>query len=126
MTYKTALFVGMFQVLSIVPETSRSGATILGAIILGCSRETAAEFSFFLAIPIMFGVSLLKIVKSGLAMSGGELAVLVTGMAVAYAVSMLAIKFLVGYVRKHDFTSFGYYRIVLGLLVIVYFSFIAA
>lgn len=126
MTYKTALLIGAFQVLSIVPGTSRSGATILGAIILGCSRDTAAEFSFFLAIPVMFGVSLLKIVKSGLAMSGGELAVLVTGMAVAYAVSMLAIKFLVGYVRKHDFTSFGYYRIVLGLLVIVYFSFIAA
>ncbi len=125
MTYKTALFIGMFQVLSIVPGTSRSGATILGAIILGCSRETAAEFSFFLAIPIMFGVSLLKIVKSGLAMSGGEVAVLLTGMAVAYAVSMAAIKFLVGYVRKHDFTGFGWYRIVLGLLVIVYFSFIA-
>ncbi len=125
MTYKTALFIGMFQVLSIVPGTSRSGATILGAIILGCSRETAAEFSFFLAIPIMFGVSLLKIVKSGLAMSGGEVAVLLTGMAIAYVVSMAAIKFLVGYVRKHDFTGFGWYRIVLGLLVIVYFSFIA-
>lgn len=126
MTYRTALFIGMFQVLSIVPGTSRSGATILGAIILGCSRETAAEFSFFLAIPIMFGVSLLKIVKMGLAMSGGEVAVLLTGMAVAYVVSMAAIKFLVGYVRKHDFTGFGWYRIVLGLLVIVYFSFIAA
>ncbi len=126
MTYKTALLIGMFQVLSIVPGTSRSGATILGAIILGCSRETAAEFSFFLAIPIMFGVSLLKIVKSGLAMSGAEVAVLLTGMVVAYLVSMAAIKFLVGYVRKHDFTGFGWYRIVLGLLVIVYFSFIAA
>lgn len=125
MTYTTAFLIGMFQVLSIVPGTSRSGATILGAIILGCSRETAAEFSFFLAIPIMFGVSLLKIVKSGLAMTGGEVAVLLTGMAVAYAVSMAAIKFLVGYVRKHDFTGFGYYRIALGLLVIIYFAFIA-
>ena len=126
MTYRTAFWIGMFQVLSIIPGTSRSGATILGAIILGCSRETAAEFSFFLAIPVMFGVSLLKIVKSGLAMTGGEIAVLLTGMAVAYAVSMAAIKFLVGYVRKHDFTGFGYYRIALGLLVIIYFSFIAA
>lgn len=125
MTYKTAFLIGMFQVLSIIPGTSRSGATILGAIILGCSRETAAEFSFFLAIPIMFGVSLLKIVKSGFGMTGNELAVLLTGMVVAYAVSMAAIKFLMNYVRKHDFTSFGYYRIILGLLVIVYFSFIA-
>lgn len=125
MTYKTALLIGAFQVLSIIPGTSRSGATILGAIILGCSRETAAEFSFFLAIPVMFGVSLLKIVKSGLAMTGNEIAVLLTGMIVAYSVSMLAIKFLMNYVRKHDFTSFGYYRIILGLLVIVYFSFIA-
>lgn len=125
MTYKTALLIGAFQVLSIVPGTSRSGATILGAIILGCSREMAAEFSFFLAIPVMFGVSLLKIVKSGLSMTGSEIVILLTGMAVAYAVSMAAIKFLVGYVRKHDFTSFGYYRIALGLLVIVYFSFVA-
>lgn len=125
MTYKTALFIGMFQVLSIIPGTSRSGATILGAIILGCSRETAAEFSFFLAIPVMFGVSLLKIVKSGLGMTSGELAILLTGMVVAYAVSMLAIKMLMNYVRKHDFTPFGYYRIILGLVVIIYFSFIA-
>lgn len=126
MTYKTALLIGAFQVLSIIPGTSRSGATILGAIILGCSRETAAEFSFFLAIPIMFGVSLLKIVKSGLGMTGNELVILLTGMLTAYIVSMIAIKFLMNYVRKHDFTSFGYYRIVLGLLVIIYFSFIAA
>lgn len=125
MTYKTALLIGAFQVLSIIPGTSRSGATILGAIILGCSRETAAEFSFFLAIPVMFGVSLLKIVTSGMAMTGSEIVILLTGMVVAYAVSMAAIKFLMNYVRKHDFTSFGYYRIILGLLVIVYFSFIA-
>lgn len=122
MTYKMALLIGFFQVLSIIPGTSRSGATILGAMLIGCSRTVAAEFSFFLAIPVMFGVSLLKIVKSGLTMSGGELAVLLTGMAVAYVVSMLAIKFLMNYVRKHDFKAFGYYRIILGILVIAYFS----
>lgn len=121
MTYKTALMIGMFQVLSIIPGTSRSGATILGAIILGCSRETAAEFSFFLAIPVMFGVSLLKIVKYGLAMPSQDIIVLITGMAVAYIVSMLAIKFLMNYVRKHDFKAFGWYRIVLGALVLAYF-----
>ena len=121
MTYKTALMIGMFQVLSIIPGTSRSGATILGAIILGCSREIAAEFSFFLAIPVMFGVSLLKIVKYGLAMPAQDIIVLITGMAVAYIVSMLAIKFLMNYVRKHDFKAFGWYRIVLGALVLAYF-----
>ena len=123
MSYKTALLIGLFQVLSIIPGTSRSGATILGAMLIGCSRSVAAEFSFFLAIPVMFGVSLLKIVKSGLEMSGSELAVLLTGMIVAYAVSLMAIKFLMDYVRKHDFKVFGYYRIVLGILVIAYFSF---
>jgi undecaprenyl-diphosphatase len=122
MSYKTALLIGLFQVLSIIPGTSRSGATILGAMLIGCSRPVAAEFSFFLAIPVMFGVSLLKIVKNGLAMTGGELAVLLTGMAVAYAVSMAAIKFLMNYVRKHDFKIFGYYRIILGILVIAYFT----
>lgn len=121
MTYKTALLIGMFQVLSIIPGTSRSGATILGAIILGCSRGVAAEFSFFLAIPVMFGVSLLKIVKYGLAMPGQDIIVLITGMTVAYIVSMLAIKFLMNYVRKHDFKAFGWYRIVLGALVLAYF-----
>lgn len=121
MTYKTAFFIGLFQVLSIIPGTSRSGATILGAMLIGCSREASAEFSFFLAIPVMFGVSLLKVAKNGLMMSGGEWAVLLTGMAAAYLVSMLAIKFLMNYVRKHDFTVFGYYRIVLGALVIAYF-----
>lgn len=121
MTYKTALYIGLFQVLSIIPGTSRSGATILGAMIVGCSRDVAAEFSFFLAIPVMFGVSLLKILKYGLAMSGADAAVLLTGMAVAYIVSMLAIKFLMNYVRKHDFKSFGYYRIILGAAVILYF-----
>ena len=122
MSYKTAFLIGMFQVLSIIPGTSRSGSTIIGAILIGCSRTVAAEFSFFLAIPVMFGVSLLKIVKNGLAMTGNEIAILLTGMVVAYVVSMLAIKFLMNYVRKHDFKGFGYYRIVLGLLVIVFFT----
>ena len=108
--------------LSLIPGTSRSGSTILGAMILGCSRGVAAEFSFFLAVPVMFGVSLLKIMKYGLLMSGQDLAVLIIGMAVAYAVSMMAIKFLINYVRKHDFKSFGVYRIVLGVLVILYFT----
>lgn len=124
MSYKTAFLIGLFQVLSIIPGTSRSGATILGAILIGCSREVAAEFSFFLAIPVMFGVSLLKIVKYGLAMPMQDVVVLLVGMAVAYLVSMLAIKFLMNYVRKHDFTVFGYYRIIIGVLVILYFSFI--
>ena len=122
MTYKTALMIGLFQVLSIIPGTSRSGATILGAILIGCSRETAAEFSFFLAIPVMFGVSILKIAKNGLMMTGGEWVILLTGMAVAYVVSMIAIKFLMNYVRNHDFKAFGWYRIVLGIIVIAFFS----
>ncbi len=122
MTYKTAILIGLFQVLSIIPGTSRSGATILGAIILGCSRETAAEFSFFLAIPVMFGVSLLKIVTYDGALAGGDIAVLLTGMAVAYVVSLIAIRFLMNYVRKHDFKVFGWYRIALGIVVIAYFA----
>lgn len=124
MTYKTAFLIGMFQVLSIVPGTSRSGSTILGGMIVGCSREIAAEFSFFLAIPVMVGVSLLKITKfimEGSVMSGGDLAVLLTGMVVAYLVSLASINFLMSFVRKHKFTSFGWYRIVLGILVIAYF-----
>lgn len=122
MSYKTALIIGLFQVLSIIPGTSRSGATILGAILIGCSRGVAAEFSFFLAIPVMFGVSALKIFKSGLSLTGGEWITLLIGMAIAYTVSMLAIKFLMNYVRKHDFKAFGWYRIVLGVLVILFFS----
>lgn len=121
MSFKTAFLIGLFQVLSIVPGTSRSGATILGAMILGCSRETAAEFSFFLAIPVMFGVSLLKIVTCEGGITGGDAVVLLTGMAVAYVVSMLSIRFLMNYVRKHDFKSFGYYRIALGVIVTAYF-----
>ena len=122
MTYKTALLIGLFQVLSIVPGTSRSGATILGAMILGCSRGLAAEFSFFLAIPVMVGVSFLKIVTNDYIMTGFEWIVLLIGMAVAYVVSMAAVKFLVSYVRKHNFRVFGYYRIVLGILVLLYFA----
>ena len=121
MTYKTALMIGLFQVLSIVPGTSRSGATILGAILIGCSREIAAEFSFFLAIPVMFGVSLLKIVTNDYTMTHSEWGLLLMGMAVAYIVSILSVKFLVSYVRKHDFKGFGYYRIVLGIIVLGYF-----
>lgn len=120
--YKTALLIGAFQVLSIVPGTSRSGATILGAMLIGCSRGVAAEFSFFLAVPVMFGVSALKIYKSGLSLAGSQWVILLVGMAVAYIVSMISIKFLMSYVRKHDFKIFGWYRIVLGLLVILFFS----
>lgn len=122
MSYKTALYIGLFQVLSIIPGTSRSGATILGAMLVGCTRGIAAEFSFFMAIPVMLGVSLLKILKYGLLMSGQDAFVLVTGMVIAYIVSMISIKFLTGYVKNHDFKFFGRYRIVLGILVILYFG----
>ena len=124
LTYKTALLIGLFQVLSIIPGTSRSGSTILGAVILGCSRGVAAEFSFFLAIPVMVGVSFLKIVSNLELMTLENVAVLLSGMAVAYIVSMLAIKFLVEFVKKHDFKGFGWYRIVLGIVVILYFTFV--
>ncbi len=122
MTYKTALLIGLFQVLSIVPGTSRSGATILGAMILCCSRELAAEFSFFLAIPVMVGVSLLKIVTNTYAMTSQEWILLLVGMVVAYLVSLASVKLLVSYVRRHDFKVFGYYRIILGIIVILYFA----
>lgn len=121
LTYQTALMIGLFQVLSLIPGTSRSGATILGAILIGTSRTVAAEFTFFLAIPVMFGASLLKIVKFGFVYTGMEIAVLITGMVVAFIVSILAIKFLMGYIKKHDFKAFGYYRIGLGALVLLYF-----
>ncbi len=122
LTYKTALLIGAFQVLSIVPGTSRSGATILGAIILGLSREVAAEFSFFLAVPVMVGVSGLKLVTNDYAMSSTEWIILAVAMVVAYVVSLIAVKFLTGYVKKHDFKVFGWYRIVLGIIVLGYFS----
>ncbi len=121
MTYKTAIFIGLFQVLSIIPGTSRSGATILGAMLLGCSRAVSAEFSFFLAIPVMFGVSLLKLVTNDYVMTPNEWALLLAGMVVAYLVSVAAVKFLVDYVKRHDFKVFGWYRIVLGIIVIAYF-----
>lgn len=120
-SFQTALYIGMFQVLSLVPGTSRSGATILGAMLIGISRPIAAEFSFFMSIPVMFGASLLKLVKFGFDYTGTEVAVLLTGMISAFLVSVVAIKFLLGYIRKKDFTAFGVYRIVLGILVLVYF-----
>ncbi|MCI5650434.1 MAG: undecaprenyl-diphosphate phosphatase [Fusicatenibacter sp.] len=121
-SWKTALYIGIFQLLSIVPGTSRSGATIIGGILLGASRELAAEYTFFLAIPVMFGASLLKLLKHGLAFTGTEVAIMIVGMAVAFLVSILAIKFLMQYIRKHDFKVFGWYRIVLGVIVLVYFG----
>lgn len=121
LSWKDAALIGVFQVLSLIPGTSRSGATILGGILIGASRELAAEYTFFLAIPVMFGASALKLVKFGFAFTGAQVAVLLLGMAVAFVVSVLAIKFLVGYIKKHDFSAFGWYRIVLGVLVLVYF-----
>ena len=121
-SYQTALYIGLFQLLSLIPGTSRSGSTILGAMILGCSRAASAEFSFFLGIPVMFGASLLKIVKFGFNFSGAQVFYLILGMVVAFAVSVYAIKFLMGYIRQHDFKFFGYYRIVLGAIVLLYFA----
>lgn len=124
-TYKTAFFIGMFQVLSIIPGTSRSGATIIGALLLGVSRVAAAEFTFFLAVPVMFGLSALKLIKFGLSFTSAELAILIIGCVVAYLVSIVVIKFLMGYIKKHDFKVFGWYRIVLGVIVLLYFAFFA-
>lgn len=122
-TYKTALVIGMFQLIAaIFPGTSRSGATILGALLIGVSRTTAAEFTFFLAIPVMLGASLLKVLKFGFSFSGNEMMILVTGMVTAFLVSLIVIKFLMGYIKKHDFKIFGWYRIVLGILVLLYFG----
>ena len=121
LSFKDAFLIGVFQVLSLIPGTSRSGSTIIGGILIGASRKLAAEFTFFLAIPVMFGASLIKLLKFGLAFTSVELAVLIVGMVVAFGVSILAIKFLMGYIKKHDFKVFGWYRIVLGLLVLLYF-----
>lgn len=121
-TYKTALLIGLFQALSLIPGTSRSGSTILGAIILGVSRVAAAEFSFYLAVPVMFGASFIKLLKFGLDFTGAEFSVLLVGMLTAFIVSVLVIKFLMSYIRKHDFTAFGWYRIALGIVVILYFT----
>ena len=120
-TYKTAFIIGLFQILSIIPGTSRSGSTIIGALLIGVSRVAAAEFTFFLAVPVMFGMSALKMIKLGFAMSGYEAFVLIFGMVVAFVVSLLVIKFLMGYIKKHDFQVFGWYRIILGILVLLYF-----
>lgn len=121
LSFKTALIIGAFQVLSVIPGTSRSGSTIIGGILAGTSRTVAAEFTFFLAIPVMFGASLLKLVKFGLSFTGTEIIILIVGCLVSFVVSILAIKFLVGYIKKHDFKAFGWYRIILGVLVLGYF-----
>ena len=120
LTYKDALIIGLFQLIAaIFPGTSRSGATIIGALLIGVSRTVAAEYTFFLAIPVMFGASLLKIVKFGFAFTGTEIVALLVGMIVAFLVSIFVIKFLMNYIKKHDFKVFGWYRIVLGILVLI-------
>lgn len=123
-SYRAALGVGLFQMLSLIPGTSRSGSTILGAMLLGLSRGVAAEFSFFMSIPVMFGASFLKILKFGLKFTPTELLFLVIGMITAFIVSLIAIKFLMGYIKRNDFKAFGYYRIILGIIVIAYFLFL--
>ena len=126
LTYRDALLIGLFQLIAaILPGTSRSGATIVGALLIGVSRTVSAEFTFFLAVPVMFGASLLKLVRAGFAFTGSEVLLLVVGMVSAFVVSMLVISFLMGYIRKHDFKVFGWYRIVLGILVLLYFYVIA-
>lgn len=123
LTYKQALIIGVFQLIAaIFPGTSRSGATILGGLMIGVSRTVAAEFTFFLAIPVMFGASVLKLAKFGLHFTGDETVILLNGLVVAFLVSMAAIKFLMGYIKKHDFKVFGWYRIVLGIIVLGYFG----
>ena len=123
-TYKDALIIGVFQLLAaIFPGTSRSGATIIGGLLIGLSRPNAAEFTFYLAIPTMLGASLLKLVKFGLAFTGAEIVILLVGMVISFVVSMFVIKFLMNYIKKHDFKVFGYYRIILGIVVLAYFFF---
>ncbi len=122
LSYKDALIIGLFQVIAAVfPGTSRSGATILGGLMIGVSRSVAAEFTFFLAIPVMFGASLLKLFKFGLVFSILEFFILIVGMIVAFVVSLFVIRFLMSYIKKHDFKVFGYYRIVLGIVVLIFF-----
>lgn len=120
-TYKTALLIGMFQALSLIPGTSRSGSTILGAIIIGVSRVAAAEFSFYMAVPVMFGASLIKLLKFGFDFTSTEIVILLIGMFTAFIISVITIKFLINYIKKRDFTAFGYYRIVLGVIILIYF-----
>lgn len=123
LSYKDALIIGLFQVVAaVLPGTSRSGATIVGGLMIGVSRAVAAEFTFFLAIPVMFGASLLKLVKFGLAFSVLEFFILVIGMVVAFFVSVFVIRFLMSYIKKHDFKVFGWYRIVLGAFVLIFFA----
>ena len=125
LTYKDAIVIGLFQLIAAVfPGTSRSGATIIGGLLIGVERTVAAEFTFFLAIPVMAGSSLLKLVKFGLGFTSAELITLLIGMAVAFLVSMACIKFLMNYVKTHDFKIFGYYRILLGIIVLAYFFFL--
>lgn len=125
-TYTTALLIGIFQVIAaIFPGTSRSGATIVGALLIGVSRTVAAEYTFFLAIPVMFGASLLKVVKFGFAFTSLELILLAVGTVVSFVVSLFVLRFLMGYIKKHDFKVFGWYRIVLGIVVLLYFGVIA-
>lgn len=121
LSYSLAFYVGCFQVLSLIPGTSRSGATIIGALILGLSRSLAAEFSFFMSIPVMFGASLLKLRKFGFAFNFFQFFILLLGMLVAFVVSVMSIKMLMKYIKKHDFKVFGYYRIVLGVILILYY-----
>ena len=123
LTWKLCLIIGLFQLIAaIFPGTSRSGATIVGALLIGVSRVAAAEFTFYLAIPVMFGASVLKLAKFGLDFAPNEVAILLVGMVVAFIVSIIVIKFLMSYIKKHDFKVFGWYRIVLGILVLVYFG----
>ena len=125
-TYKDAFIIGIFQLIAaIFPGTSRSGATILGAILIGIARPAAAEFTFFLAVPVMFGASLIKVLNFGLAFTSAEAVILLTGMAVAFVVSVIVIRFLMDYIRKHDFKVFGWYRIILGVVVLGYFLYFA-
>lgn len=119
-TYKTAFLIGLFQVLSIIPGTSRSGATIIGALLLGVSRVAAAEFTFFMAVPVMFGLSTIKMFKFGFDFSSSELLMLFIGVVIAFSVSIFVIKFLMNFIKKHDFKVFGWYRIVLGILVLLF------
>ncbi len=121
-TYRTAFLIGLFQVLSIIPGTSRSGSTIIGALLIGVSRVAAVEFTFFLAVPVMFGLSLFKLLQFGFAFTSAELVTLIVGSLVAFLVSLVVIKFLMGYIKKHDFKVFGWYRIALGAVVLLYFT----
>lgn len=125
LTYKTALIIGVFQLIAaIFPGTSRSGATIIGALLIGISRTVAAEFTFYLAVPVMFGASLLKIIRYDGGFTNQQIMILVTGMVIAFVVSIFVIKFLMDYIKKHDFKAFGWYRIILGTLVLFYFAFV--